>query len=126
MSHAAEPISVLIVEDEFLISALVSDVLSEHGFAVHAAADGQEALSYIDSGAAIDVLFTDINLPGEIDGAELAKRVRDRRPEMPIVYASGRYSASGIGNLVSRSVFVPKPYNPEDVCTLLGRLTEEV
>lgn len=124
MSHAAEPISVLMVEDEFLISALVSDVLSEHGFAVHAAADGQEALSYIDSGAAIDVLFTDINLPGAIDGAELAKRVRDRWPEMPIVYASGRYSASGINNLVSRSVFVPKPYNPEDVCTLLGRLTE--
>ncbi len=51
-------------------------------------------------------------------------RVRELRPEMPIVYASGRYSACRHRAMVSRSVFVPKPYNPEDVCTLLGRLTE--
>jgi hypothetical protein len=52
--------------------------------------------------------------------------VRAIRPELPIVYASGRYAASGPERMVSRSVFVPKPYQPSDVCTLLARLTEEV
>jgi CheY-like chemotaxis protein len=124
MAQTVAPISVLVVEDEVLISRLVADALSEHGFAVHEAATGREALRYIDSGAAVDVLFTDVNLPGGIDGTELARRVRDIRPDLPIVYASGRYSSSGPDRMVTRSVFVPKPYDPEDVCTLLDRLTE--
>jgi DNA-binding LytR/AlgR family response regulator len=74
----------------------------------------------------VDVLFTDINLPGDIDGAELADRVREMRPDLPIVYTSGRYNSSGIGKLVPRSVFLAKPYDPADVCTLLSRLTENV
>ena len=124
MARATVPIAVLLVEDEVLISRLVADELSEYGFTVHEAASGDEAMRYIDDGGAVDVLFTDVNLPGEIDGAELAQRVRAMRPELPIVYASGRYTASGLGGMVSRSVFVPKPYRPSDVCTLLARLTE--
>jgi hypothetical protein len=61
----------------------------------------------------------DVNLPGSIDGAELAARVRAQRPELP----TGRYSADDIAPLVARSVFVPKPYNPANVCSLLARLT---
>jgi CheY-like chemotaxis protein len=124
MGRTATPVSVLLVEDEVLISALVADTLSEYGFAVHEVTTADEALRYIEAGGAVDVLFTDINLPGTIDGRELAARVRARRPELPIVYASGRYEASDMGRLVSRSVFMTKPYNPEDVCTLLMRLTE--
>jgi DNA-binding LytR/AlgR family response regulator len=82
-----------------------------------------EALRYIDSGANIDVLFTDVNLPGGMDGAELATRARERRPEMPIVYASGRFKLSDIAPLVPRSLFMAKPYDPADVCALLTRLT---
>ncbi len=124
MAHAPAPIAVLLVEDEAMISELVAGALSEHGFAVHEAASGGEALRILDAGADIDVLFTDVNLPGGIDGTELAIRVREMRPDLPIVYASGRYGASGLGRMVSRSVFVPKPYSPFDVCTLLTRLTE--
>ena len=126
MRRASAPVSVLLVEDEALISNLVAEELGEHGFAVYEAATADEALRYINSGGAVDVLFTDVNLPGGIDGAELAVRVRDMRPDLPIVYTSGRYSASGIGRQVTRSVFVPKPYDPVDVCTLLARLTEDV
>jgi CheY-like chemotaxis protein len=118
--------TVLLVEDEVLISHLVADWLAERGFAVHEAATGDEALDYIDAGGEVDVLFTDVNLPGGIDGSELAARVREMRPDVPIVYASGRYRAGQIAPLVSRSVFVEKPYNPADVCTLLARLTESV
>lgn len=124
MARAAAPISVLLVEDEAMISSMVADELSEHGFAVHEVSSGDAALRYINSGERVDVMFTDVNLPGGIDGTELAIRVRAMRPELPIVYASGRYSASGLGRMVPRSVFVPKPYLPADVCTLLTRLTD--
>jgi DNA-binding LytR/AlgR family response regulator len=69
------------------------------------------------------VLFTDINLLGKMDGSTLAKQVRERRPDMPIIYCSGRYSPSALSPLMSRSIFLQKPYNPSDVCTLLERLT---
>ena len=58
-----------------------------------------------------------------MNGAELAERARELRPEMPIVYASGRYKLSEISPLVPRSLFVAKPYDPNDICALLTRLT---
>lgn len=125
MARASATISVLLVEDEVLISELVADALSACGFAVHEAANGREALNYIESGGAVDVMFTDVNLPGPINGAELAIQVRQKRPDMPIVYASGSYNAS-LGRMVTRSVFMIKPYNTAQVCKLLTRLTEAV
>ena len=124
MAPADAPISVLLVEDEPMISSMVAEELSEHGFDVHQVSTGDAALRYIKSGERVDVMFTDVNLPGGIDGTELAIRMRDMRPDLPIVYASGRYIASGLGKMVSRSVFVPKPYLPQDVCMLLSRLTD--
>jgi CheY-like chemotaxis protein len=123
MRRAAAPIAVLLVEDEVLIRNLVADTLSERGFAVHEATTADEALQYMGSGADVDVLFTDINLPGRMNGAELAERARALRPDLPIVYASGRFRSSDIGPLVPSSVFVPKPYSLDDVGTLLERLT---
>lgn len=111
------------VEDEVLISNLVADALSASGFLVHEVTTADEALEYMDSGATIDVLFTDINLPGGMNGAELAARARETRPEMPIVYASGRHKSSEIAPLVPRSLFMAKPYDPDDVCALSTRLT---
>lgn len=124
MGQAAPARSVLVVEDEVMISELVADALQEQGFEVHEVTTGSEALRYLSGGGAADILFTDINLPGGIDGTELAIRVRAMRPDLPIVYASGRYGAGGLGRMVSRSLFVPKPYKPFDVATLLARLTE--
>ena len=121
MAHAA---TVLLVEDEVLISHLVAASLSEHGFIVRESTTADEALNYVKSGGDVDVLFTDVNLPGDMNGAELAVLVRQMRPDLPIVYASGRYQPTDIGALVPRSVFVSKPYDPDDVGTLLRRLTE--
>jgi CheY-like chemotaxis protein len=115
--------SVLVVEDEVMISELVTDVLSDNGFAVHAVADGNEALRYLESGAEVDVLFTDINLVGDMDGSMLAQRVRKQRPELPVVYCSGRYSPSALAAPVPRSVFVKKPYSLDDICRLFEHLT---
>ena len=115
--------SVLVVEDEILISDLVADALGEQGFQVHAVASGEAALQLLESGVDVDVLFTDINLEGGIDGTVLAERARARRPDLPIVYCSGRYSPSALPAPVPRSIFVAKPYNPAEIATLLTRLT---
>jgi CheY-like chemotaxis protein len=115
--------NILVVEDEILVSKLVADVLCDHGFAVHTVADAKAALRYLDSDSTVDALFTDINLGGEMDGSVLARRVREQRPELPIVYCSGRYSPSELPPPVPRSIFVRKPYSPTELCTLLERLT---
>jgi DNA-binding NtrC family response regulator len=115
--------NILMVEDEPMITEMICQILGEKGFNVHAVADGESALRYLENGPEVDVLFTDINLEGQMDGSALARKVRERRPEMPIVYCSGRYSASAISPLMSRSLFLKKPYNPSDLCTLLERLT---
>jgi CheY-like chemotaxis protein len=116
---------VLLVEDEALISMIVADELRDRGFVVEEVATGDDALRHLQSGAPVDIIFTDINLPGTIDGAELAKRARAMRPELPIVYASGRYAEFGMKGMVARSLFVPKPYSPAEVCTLIERLSAQ-
>lgn len=118
----AKQINVLFVEDEDLVVELVVGALAAAGFSVHCAGDAEDALRHVSSGAPVDVLLTDVVLPGEMDGAELATRARALRPELPVVYVSGRVSQSDLAQLVPRSIFVPKPYDPQDMCTLLGRL----
>lgn len=114
---------VLLVEDESLIAELVSEVLEDHGFDVCAVASGEAGLARLQADVGIDVLFTDINLAGDMDGAELARQARALRPELPVVYASGRHTAATIAPMVSQALFLSKPYRPEDVCTLLRGLT---
>jgi CheY-like chemotaxis protein len=122
MSRAAA-ISVLLVEDEVMVSNLVADCLVESGYRVHEVTTANDALRLMKSGINIDVLFTDVNLPGGMNGAELAERVRELRPEMPIIYASGRYKLSELSPLVPRSLFIAKPYDPSAICALLARVT---
>jgi CheY-like chemotaxis protein len=69
-------IHVLLVEDEYLISEWVAQSLSEQGFAVQTATNAADALGHLNSDQ-VDVLFTDINLPGDMDGAALARRARE-------------------------------------------------
>ncbi len=112
-----EPIRVLLVEDEYLISEGVAESLSELGFAVCTATNGMDALKHLAS-ARVDILFTDINLAGGMDGTVLARRARELLPELPVVYASGRMNVLDPQARVPRSTFVPKPYVP----ALIGRV----
>jgi DNA-binding LytR/AlgR family response regulator len=65
------------------------------------------------------VLFTDINLPGGVDGAALAELARQLRPDLPVVYASGSVSKIEHFKAVPGASFVPKPYDLERICSLL-------
>jgi CheY-like chemotaxis protein len=111
-----EPIHVLLVEDEFLISEWVAESLEEQGFDVHCEANAADALAHLAS-APVDVLFTDVNLPGDMDGTALARRARALLPDLSVVYASARVMLDPQMR-VAGSVFVPKPYTP----ALIGRL----
>jgi DNA-binding response OmpR family regulator len=119
--HHNHPIRVLMVEDEVLISEWVAETLSEQGFAVLTAIDGSDALRQLAS-EPVDVLFTDINLPGGMDGVALARRARELRPDLAVVYASGHLPALDADKRVPGSMFVPKPYVP----ALVGRLLAHV
>jgi CheY-like chemotaxis protein len=121
---ANKPSRVLVVEDEFLICDMVAEVLAEHGFEVHACSNAKDALQHLTGGAPCDVLFTDINLPGGVDGGKLAELARQLRPQLAVVYASGSVSKME-QFMVPGSSFVPKPYDPEKVCTLLEKFVEQ-
>ncbi len=114
--------NILVVEDEALIGVMIADALEEQGFGVMLVSNAAEALSHIASGAQVDALFTDIDLPGAMDGSELATRVRLLRPDLPIVYASGHWRPTDKDRLVPRSVFLAKPYSLRDAGNLLMRL----
>jgi CheY-like chemotaxis protein len=116
MINDVAPIRVLLVEDEFLIGEWVAETLAEQGFAVHTVSNAADALRHLAS-APVDVLFTDVNLPGGMDGATLARRARDMMPDLAVVYASARMMLDA-DTRVPGSIFVPKPYVP----ALVGRL----
>jgi CheY-like chemotaxis protein len=113
----SEPIHVLIVEDEFFICELVAQVLSQNGFSVRTAMNAADALRSL-AAEAVDVLFTDINLPGGMDGAALARRARQLQPNLQVVYASARATMLEPEARVPGAIIVTKPYEP----ALVGRL----
>jgi CheY-like chemotaxis protein len=117
-------VRVLFVEDEFLISEWVAQALSEQGFAVQAVSSAAEALMALRADP-VDVLFTDINLPGGMDGTALARRAREMQPDLPVVYASASASMLDPAQRVPRSSFVPKPYEPAAVGRLLAAAAAE-
>ncbi len=113
----SQPIRVLFVEDEVLVSEWVVQSLSDQGFAVQAVTTAADALKHLEA-AQVDVLFTDINLPGGMDGAALARRARQLRPQLPVLYASARATMLAPDARVPGAIIVPKPYEPR----LVGRL----
>jgi len=124
MGRGPQPTKVLLVEDDLLVSAVIAEELRDYGFDVCEATTGEGAIACLEAEAGIDVLFTDVNLAGDLDGTELAVKARQLRPDLPIVYSSGRHAAVGLTSMVTRSLFVPKPYRPAEVCVLLARLTD--
>jgi CheY-like chemotaxis protein len=112
--------SVLLVEDEPLISEIAAEALAEQGFEVEAVENARDALRRLMSGSPVDILFTDLNLPGDMDGGKLAQRARELHPHLPVIYTSGRRANMDELTPVEGSMFVAKPYDP----FRLGQLLE--
>ncbi|MDB5482328.1 MAG: hypothetical protein JWO83_3381 [Caulobacteraceae bacterium] len=110
---------VLVVEDNALVRVIIADFLEAAGFAVIQAQDGAAAIVVLDSGADFHVLFTDIQMPGPIDGVGVADLVCSRRPGTPVVLTSGRGAPE---TLQPGRRFVTKPYDNRKIVTLLREL----
>ena len=113
--------TVLLVEDEPLLGELMTEALTEKGFEVHAAPDAGDALRFLLSGADVDILFTDIDLGTGMDGAKLAQIAHEMRPQLPIIYSSGRRDRGQV-ETVPGSAFLPKPYSLSDVDATIERM----
>ena len=100
---------VLVVEDDALLRILAVEVVEEAGFTAIEARDADEAVVLLESRADITLVFTDINMPGSMDGLKLAHAVRDRWPPIKILVVSGKQRLQP-SDLPSNSCFVEKPY----------------
>jgi CheY-like chemotaxis protein len=120
-------VRILFVEDEPLIRMIVAQELSAAGFEVHAVASGEEAAEIIRSAAAeFSLLVTDIQMPGRLDGIEVARLMRNQRPGAPVVYTTGRPDMLAMaGPLGQHEVLLPKPFAPPDLVRVVRRLFPE-
>ena len=104
-------VRVLLVEDELLVRLAAAEMLRDDGFEVIEAEDGAQAVGLIDGPDGFDLLLTDVQMPGPIDGIEVAVRARQRHPRIPVVVVSAQPSnARRLDGLGSRRIFVGKPY----------------
>jgi CheY-like chemotaxis protein len=114
----SEKISVLVVEDEPMIRLSVVMDLEEAGFHVLEAGDTDEALALLDEHPEIHAMFTDVELPGSMNGLTLAAAVHDRWPPIKIIVTSGRVRRQE-ANLPEQALFMPKPYEPRHVASTI-------
>jgi CheY-like chemotaxis protein len=113
---------ILIVEDEFLLRLVSAETIESAGFEVIQAANADEAIAILKARPDIHVVFTDIQMPGSMDGLKLARFVRDRWPPIKIVATSGRVII-GDDDLPDGSVFLPRPYRGAEVVATLREMT---
>lgn len=114
-------IAVLVVEDEPLILMSAMDFLQDAGFKVYEAANADEAILLLEAHDDIRILFTDVDMPGSMNGVALAFAVRNRWPPVQIIITSG-YARFPQSQLPSGGLFVPKPYQHETVTQLARQM----
>jgi CheY-like chemotaxis protein len=111
----------LIVEDEILVRLPLVDTLMDAGFEVIEAATGSEALLALASRPDVDLIISDVRMPGTIDGFMLARHVSEALPEIGIIILSGRTSPEA-GDLPEGAQFIPKPFCPDALLDLANRM----
>jgi CheY-like chemotaxis protein len=114
--------AVLIVEDESLVRLGAVRSIEEAGFEVIEAANADEAIRILESRSDIRVVFTDIHMPGSMDGLKLAHAVRNRWPPIKIIVTSGRSQVSE-QDLPEGGLFFAKPYEPTKITDTIRELT---
>jgi len=98
LTEAATSAVVLVVEDEPAVRMIVVDVLSDLGYAVLEADDGRSGLTILESSAHIDLLLTDVGLPGGMNGRQLADVARQRRPDLKVLFVTGYAESAAVGD----------------------------
>ena len=120
-----DKVSVMLVEDEYLIASMVNEALDESGFDVTMARNGTEAWQKLDSSAPPPALVTDINAGEGPTGWEIAHFARDQRPDIAVIYMTGAAARDWPIHGVSHSVLIPKPFAPSQIVSALSHLLRE-
>jgi DNA-binding NtrC family response regulator len=111
-----ERATILVVEDEFLIRFMIAGYLREFGFKVVEAGDAGEATRILSSEEAVEVVFSDIRMPGEMNGIALAKWIGRNKPGVGVVLTSGHVHQADLAAQACESTeFIAKPYMPHTV-----------
>jgi two-component system, response regulator PdtaR len=123
MNSLPETPIIPVVEDEGVVRQMSADELVEAGYQVLEAANAQEAIALLEADAGVAVLFTDINMPGDRDGLELAQLVHERWPRVRLLVTSGGPSAHD-PVLPDDGRFIAKPYSLRRLCSLVAELVD--
>ncbi|TWF56839.1 response regulator transcription factor [Neorhizobium alkalisoli] len=113
--------AVLVVEDEPLLLMMALDLVEDAGFEPVEARNADEALEILQTRKDIRIVFTDIDMPGTMNGMRLAAMVRDRWPPIEIIIVSGHVKGGDV-TLPPRSVFYSKPYDTSQITAQLHRM----
>lgn len=122
LSVHSPKIAVLVVEDEFLIRMDIADSLESAGFAVYEASNAREAIDILTRHPDIHAMFTDVDMPGSMDGVKLAEFARHRWPPLKIIVTSGYRNVSP-SEMPPECRFFDKPYNLDRVITTIREMT---
>jgi CheY-like chemotaxis protein len=117
-----QQVTVLVVEDEILIAAMIADALESGGYEVHHEATGECAIAALDGTLPFSGLITDIRLADQVTGWDVAHHARRLDPNIAVLYVSGdshhQYEAEGVPN----STFLQKPFAADQVTTAISSL----
>jgi CheY-like chemotaxis protein len=118
--------TVLVIEDDVLIRLAVADHLRHCGYDLLEAQNGQKAIRLLDDDGPVDVVFPDVQMPGAIDGFGAVRWLREHRPKLPVVIASGHAMALELASKLCdvRSVFA-KPYDEARVVAAVAELLSD-
>ncbi|MBC7800639.1 MAG: response regulator [Gemmatimonadaceae bacterium] len=122
MGSRVSTLTVLVVEDEFLIRLTLAEALTDEGFRVIEAETGDEALAILRADPSIRLLLTDIQLPGTLNGRDLAKTFRQSVPDLPVIFMTGAPQTGPEIRGSRHDVFIAKPYTLQEICDATKRL----
>jgi CheY-like chemotaxis protein len=114
--------TILLVEDEILTRLAASEELRAHGYAVIEAASADEALTVLNGPTRVDLVITDMKMPGALDGIGLAQHIRGTFPFMKVVMVSGQVAGPEVHALVDG--YLHKPIDPSQLASFVHTLTQ--
>jgi two-component system, response regulator PdtaR len=115
--------TVLLVEDDIVIRSPLAEYLRVAGYVIVEAANAAEAIAVFAAGVPIDLVFSDVRMPGPMDGLGLARWIRREHPGVRIVLTSGADNQARADKIAE--MFLPKPYQASEIAARIGRLFAE-
>jgi CheY-like chemotaxis protein len=116
--------TVLVAEDDVIVRIAIADDLRLAGFEVIEAGSGAEALAFLSADPPVDLILSDVHMPGRLNGIDLAAIVMDRFPQTRIILCSGSTDGHDLAG-ISGIPFIHKPYRPEAVIALVASILQD-